>query len=194
MLVRVGRRGEPTDTPGALIRACHDRLRFFTGLASRLATEPSLSDAEVREAAERIHRYFTEALPHHEADEDESVAPRLRGRSAEMDEALDRVAEEHRASAIHVERIVRMTAELAAEPGRRATLRTELRGIADTLLGFYQAHMAQEEQVVVEALERCLDSVEQQAILAEMRARRAARGPVAAEPRAPAGTGPRKAV
>ena len=160
MLVRVGRRGEPTDTPAALIRACHDRLRFFTALASRLATEPSLSDAEVHEAAERIHRYFTEALPHHEADEDESVAPRLRGLSVEVDEALDRVAEEHRASATHVDQIVRMTAELVVEPGRRTALRPELHRIADGLLVFYQAHMTKEEAVVVAALERSVASEE----------------------------------
>ncbi len=79
-----------------LLLECHTRIRSFTTLAARLASTPGLAAAEVAEAAAGVHRYFTQALPLHARDEEESVLPRLRGRDPEVDRELAEMVHEHR--------------------------------------------------------------------------------------------------
>ena len=65
------------DDPVDLLLACHMRIRHFGQLASALPGAQEAGAADVIDAAQRLHRYFTVALPLHVADEDESVRPRL---------------------------------------------------------------------------------------------------------------------
>lgn len=94
MYVQIGSTKEPSDVVDLLLE-CHDRIRTFIGLACQLgkAQEPSLD--EIRDAASRVSRYFSEALPLHVADEEESILPRLKGRSPELDLALEKMHDEH---------------------------------------------------------------------------------------------------
>src|SRR5688500_12595995 len=94
MLVSVGTRHETADVAAALAQ-CHDKIRTFVALAGRLAASPGAPADEVRDAARRIVKYFTEALPFHVADEDETIAPRLAGASPEVDAALATLAADH---------------------------------------------------------------------------------------------------
>src|SRR5690349_3574889 len=57
---------------------CHDRIRYFTDVSQKLASAVGPPAPDIASAAERIHRYFTVALPLHEADENVSLDPRLR--------------------------------------------------------------------------------------------------------------------
>src|SRR5215468_1101653 len=95
MLTRIGSSPEPADVVDLLIE-CHERIRSFIAPAGRVANADRPSAVEVREVARRITRYFSEALPLHVADEEESIMPRLRGKTAELDASLSEMREEHR--------------------------------------------------------------------------------------------------
>ncbi len=63
------------DDPGvvAALLECHARIRSFMEVAARLAALPDGTRHEdIVEAATGVASYFGEALPHHEADEEES--------------------------------------------------------------------------------------------------------------------------
>ena len=155
-----------------LLLDCHERIRSFLALAARLAAAAALSGVEVREAAERVRRYFAEALPLHAADEDDSIAPRLRGRSPEVDAALARMTAEHVDHQAHLAELTRLCEVLAREPEQHADLRHELAAVADTLHHELGAHLRHEEEVVFPAI-RTLSAEDQQALVEELRRRRA---------------------
>jgi hypothetical protein len=79
MLIKIGPQKEISDIVDLLLE-CHERIRSFIGLAGRLANCGPVSDTEVSDAAARVVRYFSESLPLHVADEEESILPRLLGR------------------------------------------------------------------------------------------------------------------
>ena len=95
MYVQIGVPKEPSDIVDLLLE-CHERIRTFVGLAGRLANTKQPSVDEVRDAATRVARYFSEALPLHVADEEQSILPRLSGRDSELDKALNSMREQHR--------------------------------------------------------------------------------------------------
>ena len=84
VLTRLGRGAGAADAVGLLLD-CHERIRAFTAMASRLAAPGDPGPDAIRDAAARVHRYFAEALPLHAQDEEESLAPRLRGRDPDLD-------------------------------------------------------------------------------------------------------------
>ena len=59
--------------PLELLLGCHQRIRNFTQLASRVASGEPASDADVADAARRVHRYHAIALPLHQADEEQRL-------------------------------------------------------------------------------------------------------------------------
>src|SRR5687768_5521196 len=71
-----------------LLGECHERIRGFVALARRAATLRHVPADQIARACADVERYFSEALPLHVADEEESIAPRLRGLSPEVDDAL----------------------------------------------------------------------------------------------------------
>ena len=80
MLTRIETaRRAPTDSDdvASLLLGCHQRIRHFTTLALNLS-RPDVPPAQVAAAAAAVYRYYSQALPLHEADENESVYPRLR--------------------------------------------------------------------------------------------------------------------
>src|SRR5262245_31350447 len=110
MLVRLGERRPSSDLVDLLL-ACHERIRRFTAMAARLAAT-SAPDAEVRDVAGQIRRYFAESFPLHLADEDEQLAPRLAGTSAEVDAALAQMTTEHATHAPLVARVLAICSTL----------------------------------------------------------------------------------
>jgi hemerythrin-like domain-containing protein len=163
-LVGIGKSGG--GTPSDLLLDCHARIRRFSSLAVRLAAEPA-PESELMEAAAAVHRYFTQALPLHVADEEQSLAPRLRRWAPQTFDALAAMEREHREHEIGLGRLIPRWAELARDPGARATT---LAG-AQQLSAALEAHLAAEESAVLPSLPR-LPPEELQAFVAELRARR----------------------
>lgn len=169
--LKVHRDAEPYDEVMALLVGCHERIRRFSALAVTLA-EVEAPAADRAEAAAAVVRYFTIALPLHARDEDESLAPRLRGRDGALDDALDRVAAEHAAHEPLLAAVVAACRAIAADPARHAALAATLRTDAAALEAAFAEHLALEESRVFPAI-AALSAADRAALRAELTARRA---------------------
>src|SRR3974377_561604 len=68
---------QPPEDALDLLLGCHQRIRHFTATAKNLAHAQGATHDEIRMAAAGVHRYYSVSLPLHEADEEDSVRPRL---------------------------------------------------------------------------------------------------------------------
>jgi hemerythrin-like domain-containing protein len=154
-----------------LLLECHDRIRSFLLLARRIAEAPP-GDAEVAEAAERVVRYFTQALPLHARDEEDSILPRLAGRDPALDAALQTMTREHAEHEAPLAILVAGCAELARDPSGHASIVPAIGASTSELDAHFRGHLRNEEEVVFPAIRRLLPPEERDAILREIRARR----------------------
>lgn len=123
------------DEPFEVLAACHDRVRRSLNLLQRLADHAARhgADAQARDAARDVARYFSVAAPAHHEDEERHVLPLL---LASPDEALQAAAE--RLLADH-ERIRAAWARL--EPLLQALQRGEVPPeLAPAAAAFVQVH------------------------------------------------------
>jgi hemerythrin-like domain-containing protein len=172
MLTKLGGAAVPEDAVGLLLD-CHARIRAFTALAGRLARAGQEGPEVIRDTARQVRRYFTEALPLHARDEEESVLPRLRGRDAALDRALATMAREHQEHRGPVSRVVEACWELEGDAAAFSRLAPELGAAAAELERHFTEHLALEEAVIFPALRRLLSPAEDAAVVGELRARRA---------------------
>jgi len=147
---RPSQAGTDDDELLGLLQACHGRIRHFLALAATLGQDTEHPAGQVAEACAATRRYFTEALPLHVADEELSLAPRLRGWSPVIDAALAARSE-----------------DATAADGRRA-----LAAVLPALTASLEAHLHAEEQVVFPALRHAMSADERRQVIAELRARR----------------------
>ncbi len=151
-----------------LLVDCHARIRRFCALGKRLAQGGS--SAELRDAAAELHRYFAVALPLHVRDEDESVRPRLeRLGDAALASALAAMSAEHVEADAALADLLPQWSAIAAAP-TEASCRQTARAAA-WLDEHLERHLRAEEALIFPALDR-LSAAEQDAIVAEMKARR----------------------
>ncbi|HKN72025.1 MAG TPA: hypothetical protein VJX30_13395, partial [Terriglobales bacterium] len=59
-------------TPLEMLQGCHARIRHFMQLSRTLAEAADAPQNDIADAAASIIRYFNEALPLHEADENQT--------------------------------------------------------------------------------------------------------------------------
>ena len=152
--------------------ACHGRIREFLALAATIATAAQPPPAEVARAAERVRRYFTEALPLHVEDEERSLLPRLQGREPALDAALGEMSRQHADHEPARRALLATCQELIAHPERHAALAARLSQETRVLAAALEPHLQAEEALVFPAAHRLLDPTERRAILTEVRARR----------------------
>lgn len=154
-----------------LLLACHGRIRSFLELAIAIGAREDASNDDVIDASARVRRYFADALPLHVEDEEEGVLPRLHGRSAALDAALDRMCVEHDEHRPPLRRLLALCASLPEHAGD-ADARRELGRAASELREVLEPHLREEERVVFEAIRELLSPEDRRAIVAELRARR----------------------
>src|ERR1700758_1968682 len=81
-----------------LLLGCHQRIRHFTGVAVKLAHAQSAGPDEIVQAAASVHRYYSVSLPLHEADEEDTLRPRLNSLADEkVKHALMAMHDQHQA-------------------------------------------------------------------------------------------------
>jgi len=160
-----------------LLLACHERIRHFTRLAIELGAARQAPRDQIVDAAHKVVRYFGEALPLHAADEDESIAPRLRGLDPAVDEALDSMSREHEAHRAPLSRLLEHCRSLSSAPEKIDQLAPEVAALAAELEEAFRGHLEREERVVFPAMLKYLETSVRAEILAEMRARRGAPDP-----------------
>jgi iron-sulfur cluster repair protein YtfE (RIC family) len=171
MLVTLGQKRSDPDLRGLLLD-CHTKIRSFARLAVELSTRDDLADSELRDGCARCERYFTEALPLHVADEDESLRPRMRACSTAAAAALASM------SAQHAEHRALLSALLVAlgamrERGSTAETRAALAAVAPRVEREFEAHLALEEAVIFPEIATALSPEQRADVLRELRARRA---------------------
>jgi iron-sulfur cluster repair protein YtfE (RIC family) len=176
MLILPGRTAAPQDAVGLLLE-CHGRIRSFLTLARRIADAGGEQEEAVRDAAARVRRYFSEALPLHAQDEEESIVPRLRGREPTVDAELEIMVHEHREHSGPLTRLLSACEELARDPAHLPELAPTVRGSTAELERHFADHLRREESVIFPALRRLLVPSEDAAVMREMRARRGVVGP-----------------
>lgn len=157
------------DQPFEMLLACHERVQRSLSLLLRLQAHAAVhgADAQARDAARDVLRYFDLAGPKHHEDEERHVLPRLRAHG--LGALAERLAAEH------------------AEMGQQwAALRPALQALSDgngngmlldaaacrAYADLYAAHMAAEEGQAFAAATRDLDAAALAAMGAEMAARR----------------------
>lgn len=115
-----------------------------------------------RDVVDGVLGFFERAVARHEADEEASLFPRLRGQ-AELEALCAALAEEHGKQAWLAEELGR-----ALDAGDVATMRR----VTDELVASYQHHLAREDDELFPAAERLLDEDARAEMLAEMDRRR----------------------
>jgi hemerythrin-like domain-containing protein len=173
MLGKIGRSVAPADAVDLLLE-CHGRIRAFLALARRLGEANDESAEAVSDAAIRVHRYFTVALPLHARDEEESIQPRLRGRDPLLDLQLDVMVREHQEHQRPLGRLIEACAEIGADPGRHALLASSVLHAATELERHFLDHLAREEEVIFPAVRQLLDAATDATVVKEIRLRRSA--------------------
>ena len=160
----------PPDLLGLLL-ACHQRIRTFIALAASIAQQTSASDAEVRDACQRCHRYFFEALPLHVLDEEMSLLPRLQQQTPALTLALQQMHAEHLQHGPQVQELCALLQAVANAPAQ-APLRAQLAVVAANLQIEFAAHLQAEETEIFPWIAKVLSSEDQAAVMHELRSRR----------------------
>jgi iron-sulfur cluster repair protein YtfE (RIC family) len=162
-LVGIGRKADRDRSVVGRLRDCHGRIRSMLALARTIAEAPAADDAEVADAASRVHGYFAKSLPLHLADEEESIKPRL-----PTADALELMSRQHVDHEALLRPLLRHWAALAAHPrSERRALAAELARLTTEL----EEHLRLEEMLIFPAVE-ALPPDAQAAMVAEMEARR----------------------
>jgi hemerythrin-like domain-containing protein len=157
-----------------MLLACHQRIRNFTGLAVRLADAHAAAAPEIANAADAVHRYYSIALPLHEADENDSVYPRLRRNltDARERESLQAMVDQHGPIDEVVARLLPLWAEVKNAPDRLPSLAPKLRADAARLQELWREHLDLEEEIVFPLIRARLTNDDLKAIHSEMKQRR----------------------
>jgi hemerythrin-like domain-containing protein len=172
MLTKIGSPAAAGDAVDLLLE-CHERIRSFLALARRIAEAGPSEPGSVADAAARVRRYFTEALPLHAQDEEASILPRLRGLDPRVDGELEAMAREHREHERPMRELVAACEQLARVPERLPELAPVVARAAEALDDHFVLHLGREEAVIFPAMRRLLDASADAVIMREIRARRA---------------------
>ena len=177
--------GEPTFAqPIHLLGDCHRRIEKFLDQLISVAGQPAAAPLE-EPSRQQLHtalRYFNQLPGLHNADEEESLFPRLRQiaqgestQAAQAGEALavmERLEKDHvRAEAAHAEIETignRWLDENTLPESTLQQLRDELR----LLRAFYVAHIALEDDLLFPLAKRLLGKQQMESVGREMAARR----------------------
>ncbi|HET7787595.1 MAG TPA: hemerythrin domain-containing protein [Myxococcales bacterium] len=163
----------PSEGPLELLLGCHQRIRTFTELAARVASSEPASDADVADAARRVHRYHAIALPLHQADEEQSIGPRLAPLVApEIRYALGGMRRQHQELDETLATLLPLWERLATEPGRRRQLVARMEKGVARMKELWAHHLSVEEDLIFPEVNRVLNAAQLAAITGEMRARR----------------------
>jgi hypothetical protein len=161
--------------PAELLLACHQKIRHFSAVAVKLAHAQGAAEKEIVAAAAGLHRYFTVALPLHEADENLSLDPRLRRavpREQLAGPAADAMLDQHRAIDELIDRLVPLWVLSKSAPRKLPEIAGEMCALSKRLSELFEAHLELEEETIFPAIERYLSESERAGIVREMQQRR----------------------
>lgn len=177
MLMQIGQKPESDfSEPIGMLEDCHKRIHYFLQLLAALAesagTDPLSPDE--RDSLEKSLRYFREAGPRHNADEEESLFPELR-RHPETLAVIDRLTAleaDHRWAEEQHREIDTIGRRWLAAGVLRLSDRSRLHALIRPLMHFYSHHIDIEEREVFPAARRTLSALERERVGKGMAERR----------------------
>lgn len=170
------------DQPFEMLGACHQRVRRSLALLQRLVAHVQAQgvDAQARDAAADVLRYFRMAAPAHHEDEERHVIPRLRATGHPRWQALaQRLLDDHQAIGQCWSTLDPL---LAAVADGRMPDRAALQGRADAFVELHREHLALEDEGAFPTAQAQLDAQALHAMGREMAARRGGTAPPAGSP------------
>jgi hemerythrin-like domain-containing protein len=174
MLTKIESRKAGEEDAISLLLGCHDRIRHFTEVARKLSDHPGASAADRADAATSVLRYYTVALPLHEADENESIYPRLKVALPEgaLADANQQMVEQHARIDVLIAELVPMWQAVKSRPEDQAQINAALEDRIARLQSLWNVHLSLEEEQVVPAMRQYLTAEDLNLIKQEMRERR----------------------
>jgi iron-sulfur cluster repair protein YtfE (RIC family) len=142
-------------TPLEMLQGCHARIRHFMQMSRTLAEAADAPHNDIVEAAASLTRFFRQALPLHEADENETLFPRLRDASplgSPLREAAKAMVEQHQAIDELVAELLFLCGSLHGQPERLSGLACRLQYVTGALDRIFASHLHMEETVIFPAL------------------------------------------
>lgn len=166
---------QPDDVLGLMLE-CHERIRRFSALSTRLGSPAGVPAEQLSDAAARVAHYFAVGLMRHAADEDLSLLPRLlaAGIADAEKQALEEMAQQHALIVQQVERLTPLWTALRDTPEQAAVLADRLLPASQEFEQLMEAHLQLEERVIFPAARRLLPAQELKALHTEFRQRRVA--------------------
>jgi iron-sulfur cluster repair protein YtfE (RIC family) len=156
-----------------LLIGCHQRIRHFTGVAIKLAHAQGATPDEVVQAASGVHRYYTVSLPLHEADEEDTLRPRLNALpDQKLHHAVLAMTDQHQAIDDLLERLLPLLVMVQNNPQTIHAVGPEMCSITQALDEMFRAHLQLEEEVIFPAIRERLAEAVQKEMAEEMRGRR----------------------
>jgi len=177
MPVQIGAKASNFSDPTGLMSDCHRRIEMFLNALKTAATfhGRKLTEDE-RRGLEGALRYFREAAPKHNADEEESLFPRLRRtQNREVEYALAEVARlesEHRWAAPLHDEVDFLGRKWLVEGELSAGDAKSFHDAIAQLDAMYRAHIDYEDRVLFPLAARVLPPPELQQVAYEMAKRR----------------------
>ena len=161
------------DQPFEMLGACHQRVERMLDLLERLLPHLAArgADAQAREAARDVMRYFDTAAPHHHEDEERHVLPLLRERGHAA--LAERVLQEHRVMAAAWAGVRAVLVELAQ--GRWLADQEAVAADWRAFGGLYREHIALEENQAFPLARALIGAEDLRAMADEMALRRGVR-------------------
>lgn len=164
------------DAPLERLETCHARIETQLAMLERLVSHVAQygGDAEAREAARFVLRFFDSAGAEHNRDEEEDLFPLLRRRAAELDRAevsavINELAADHRTMELQWSRLRRRLEALAGGADELLTP-ADIAGFA----WLYRRHLEKESALILPFAKEALDAGERAAFGERMAARRTA--------------------
>ena len=166
MPVQIGVTAHHFSNPTGLLSDCHRRIEMFLGSLEAVAKimDQPLTEETARALATAL-RYFREAAPKHNADEEESLFPRLRQvQNPEVQSALGKLKEledDHRWSApLHAE-IDHLGGEYLSKGSLSTSEAENFRRAVASLVFMYREHISVEDHFVFPMAARVLSQADQ---------------------------------
>ena len=125
------------------------------------------------QAAAGVHRYYSVSLPLHEADEEETLLPRLNRLADEkIMHALLAMSDQHQAIDELLERLLPLLIMVRNNPDALHDAGAEMCSITHAIEEMFRAHLEMEEAVIFPAIRATLPQDIQAEMLREMQERR----------------------
>lgn len=177
MPVQIGAKSSPISNPTGLMSDCHRRIEMFMrALSAAAGFEGRRLNEGERRSLDAALTYFREAAPKHNADEEESLFPRLcllpdlEVRRVLAD--LARLEQEHHwAAPLHVE-VDRLGRQWLANDALEKDEAHAFRITVEKLVAMYRTHIEFEDSVLFPLASRVLTAPQTAEISAEMAKRR----------------------